>query len=92
MGWREMKNHTSGCYICLTDIFGHIYKNKHSIKYPNLASTLRPVAHSPELSVPLKPESQTLRMMQRWIWVTKNGSRNQDNPHLIYEAELCDLL
>jgi hypothetical protein len=24
--------------------------------------------------------------------VTKNGSRNQDNPHLIYEAELCDLL
>jgi hypothetical protein len=98
-GWREMKDHTSGCYICLTDIPGHTSKNKHSIEYPNRPSTLRPVAHSQELPVPDRPvmnleDDTEMDLGDREMDVGNTDCDkeyvlpNQENPHLINHGEL----
>ncbi|KAL4711555.1 hypothetical protein ACJJTC_003572 [Scirpophaga incertulas] len=55
MIWCEQKNHTSDCYFCLIDVKGFNTKNKKKISYPNLDSTIHPVSHSSEISVPHPP-------------------------------------
>lgn len=57
MIWREQRNHSDDCYFCSCDVTGYNTKNKKVISYPNLPSALRPVPHSPEIPVPLPPET-----------------------------------
>ena len=52
MIWREQKNHSDDCYFCQVCIKGINSKNKSKWAYPNLASALRPIAHSEEIPVP----------------------------------------
>ena len=48
MLWREPKNHIDDCYFCIVNVQGFNKKNKHSLKYPNLDSALRPIPHCDE--------------------------------------------
>jgi hypothetical protein len=54
MAWREPKDHSSDCF-CTTNIKGISRKSKHTVKYPNLPSAVRPVPHSEGLPVPHPP-------------------------------------
>ena len=53
MVWREPKNHFSDCYFCAIDVTGINRKNRKVLKYPDLESARRPVAHSDECPVPV---------------------------------------
>jgi hypothetical protein len=57
MIWREPKNHSDDHYFCCCDVKGYNSKNKKVILYPKLPSTLRPVAHGPEVPVPQPTET-----------------------------------
>ena len=54
--WREPTNHHDDCYYCMVDISK--FKNprdRKSLIYPNIPSSLAPVLHSKELPVPQPP-------------------------------------
>ena len=53
MVWREPRNHVSDCYFCAIDVTGINRKNRKILKYPDLESARRPVAHSDECPVPI---------------------------------------
>lgn len=59
MIWREPLDHITDCYFCLTNISGITSKSKHTVKYPNIPSALKPVPHSTELPVPEPPQNMT---------------------------------
>ena len=50
---REPKNHFDDCYFCLNDMTGFNKHKKANWQYPSLDSTIRPVAHSEDLPVPV---------------------------------------
>jgi len=52
MVWREPQDHSSDCYFCVTQVKGISNKSKHTVKYPNLPSAVRPVSHSEDLPIP----------------------------------------
>ena len=52
MIWREPENCINDCYFCMVKTVGFHAKNKHLIKYPNIPSAIRPVAHSSEVPTP----------------------------------------
>lgn len=60
MVWKEPNDHTSNCYFCITNIKGKPSKSKHSVKYPNSSSAMRPVPHSQDHPVPDPPKQMTL--------------------------------
>ena len=60
MVWRELRNHGSDCYFCLTNITGFNASSRKKIKYPNLRSAMRPVPHSDDLPVPTPPVNKDL--------------------------------
>ena len=51
--WREPKNHVTDCYFCAVDVTGINRKNWGSLKYPDLQSARRPVAHCDEIPMPI---------------------------------------
>lgn len=53
MVWREPTNHVTDCYFCAIDVTGINRKNRSSLKYPDLESARRPVAHCDEIPVPV---------------------------------------
>ena len=53
MVWREPTNHVTDCYFCAVDVTGINRKNWYSLKYPDLQSARRPVAHCDEIPVPI---------------------------------------
>ena len=53
MVWREPTNHVIDCYFCAVDVTGINRKNRDSLKYPNLQSARRPVAHCEEIPMPI---------------------------------------
>jgi hypothetical protein len=56
---REPKDHTSDCYFYLANVTGIASKSKHTVKYPDFPSAIRPVPHSEVLPVPKPPEKRT---------------------------------
>ena len=56
MTWKEPKNYTDDCYFCAINLTGINKKKRKSLIYPNLPSTLRPVAHCDELPIPVFKE------------------------------------
>ena len=55
--WREPTDHLNNCYFCTVEVTHHRKGNKTSVfDYPDIPSSLRPVAHSNELPVPLPPQ------------------------------------
>ena len=71
MFWKEPKDHSSDCYFCLTNKTGITSKSKHTVKYPDLPSAMRPVSHTEELPVPKSPENLTF----------SNDNSNFDEDH-----------
>ena len=53
MVWRESTKHVTDCYFCAVDVTGINRKNCSSLKYPDLQSARRPVAHCDEIPVPI---------------------------------------
>ena len=60
MVWRELTDHVSDCYCCLTSITGVTAKSKHTVQFPNLLSVMRPVPHSADLPAPKPPTNMTM--------------------------------
>jgi hypothetical protein len=60
MVWREMKDHLTDCYFCLTKTDGHNSKSEHTTVYPNIPSALRTVKYDACLPVPKPPQQWTL--------------------------------
>jgi len=98
MIWREQRDHSTDCYFCLTDTKGLNAKKRYAVKYPNLLSAIRPVAHSVELP---KLDSSELVGNEDGSSESNNESDAFDDdinewgtakPHFILQAELDDLV
>jgi hypothetical protein len=76
--WREPKDHSSDCYISLTNKTGLTSKSKHAVKYPDFPFAVRFVAHSEELPVPKPPENLTFDD-NRSISDEDHGQQEGDN-------------
>jgi hypothetical protein len=59
MVWREPKDHSSDCYFCLTNITGITSKSRHTVKYQNVPSAMRPVRLNEALPIP-KPAANVI--------------------------------
>ena len=100
MIWTEPTNHATDCYFCLSKICGFNMKGKNSLKYPNVSSAIRPVAHSKELPVPKPPpkipdryEDDTEKAKsEEIIDVYEEPSSSLPKPHLITQSDLNDLV
>ena len=56
MVWREPTNHANDCYFCAVDVTGINRNNRNNLKYPDLESARRPVAHCDDIPVPVLAE------------------------------------
>ena len=78
--WREPTDLSSDCYFCFTNITVITSKNKHTVKYPDLPSTVRPVTHIEELPVPKFLENLTF----------SSDSSDSDDDHGQQEGDNAD--
>ena len=103
MVWREPQDHLSDCYFCITPIKGVSSKSKHTVKYPNLPSAMRPVPHSEDLPIPHPPTHLTLEDESEHVAATEIPNEERDDPtfetstsscepHLLTQGELNDLV
>ena len=103
MVWREPQDHSSDCYFCITQIKGISSKSKHTVKYPNLPSAMRPVPHSENLPIPHPPTHLTLEEESELKAATEVPKEEQDDatfdtstsscePHLLTQGELNNLV
>jgi hypothetical protein len=94
--WREPKD----CYFCLTNITGITSsKSKHTVKYPNVPSAMRPVPHKPPANVIMNDEdSATDEADLEWVgetfecYPTFEASCSSSEPHLLTQGDLNDLV
>ena len=96
MVWREQKDHETDCYFCALDLTGINKKNRNGLKYPDLDSARRPVAHCNDIPVPVFEELPELHE------VTDGDSSGQDeeeeefhvhdSPQPFSQADLNDLV
>ena len=74
MDWREQTDHSTDWYFgILTQIPGFSSRSKHSLKYPNKPSEIRPAHHDGILPVP-KP------VPENWDLEKSEESSNDDLP------------
>ena len=57
MVWREPRDHLTDCYFCMTKISGITSKTRHTVNYPDIPSAIKPVPHSSDLPIPVRPET-----------------------------------
>ncbi|KAI6648265.1 hypothetical protein LOD99_12074 [Oopsacas minuta] len=91
---REPMCHLLDCYFCMTKIDGITRKNKSSIAYPDVPSTIRPVPHSEDLLVPVP-----LEILDITSGNDSSGDSNEyilppdnNSPQLIDQDDLDDLI
>ena len=54
--WREPTNHLNDCYFCMVDVSQYRKsKDKGSIVYPSIPSSITPVPHCEDLPIPEPP-------------------------------------
>lgn len=99
MVWREPKDHITDCYFCMTKISGITSKTRNTVKYPNIPSATRPIAHGLELPVPVPPSSWTLDpedadlCEEEPTLIDPDFVVNESEvPHKINQSELNDLV
>ena len=56
MVWRELTNHVTDSYFCADDVTKIKRKNWGNLKYPDLQSACRSVAHCDQIPVPISSE------------------------------------
>ena len=82
MIWIEPNDHVCDCYYCLTQIKGIITKSKHTIWYPNLSSTDRPILHSAELLGPKAPNRSESKDSTPKLVLCQHGKEDSEK-HLL---------
>ena len=96
MVWREPRNHVSDCYFCAIDVTGINRKNRKILKYPDLESARRPVAHSDECPVPvyalISADSDNSFTTSQESQEDKEADFSDDTPHPFSQNELNDLV
>ena len=94
MVWREMKDHITDCYFCMTNLKGINRKNKHHVQYPDVPSATKPVPHGLELPVPnlrVTVESSAESEIVDGPVSSDYGTDDQDQPKPLTQGELNDL-
>ena len=100
---RELSDHVTDCYICMTNIKGFSRKNKSKISYPVCRSVIKPVLHDPDLPVPqpTTEKEDTLSVDEGASTSTKNEEdliesdpsfQHESAPLLINQERLNDLV
>ena len=96
MVWREPRNHVSDCYFCAIDVSGINRRNRNVLKYPDLESARRPVAHSNKYPVPvyamLSDDSDNDSTVAQESQEDEEASFSDDTPHPFSQNELNDLV
>ena len=103
MVWHEPQDHSSECYFYITQIKGVSSKSKHTEKYPDLPSAMRPVPQSEDLPIPHPPTHLTLEDELEHGAATEVPNEERDDPtfetstsfcepHLLTKGELNDLV
>ena len=96
MVWRELTNHVTDCYFCTIDVTGINRKNQSSLKYPDLESAHRPVAHCDEIPVPVFGELPDISDKDSSSVPEDEEEEevvlNEDAPHPFSQKELNDLV
>jgi hypothetical protein len=104
--WEETKRPLIPLFLCLTNETRITSKSKHTVKYPDLPSAMRPVPHSEQLSTPKplenlafsddnsdsdKDHGQQDGEHFDCVW-TFEGSCSSIEPHLLTEDNINDLV
>ena len=93
---REPKNHVSDCYFCAIDVTGINRKNRKVLKYPDLESARRSVAHSDECPVPVYviffDDSDNGSTLAQESQEDKKTDFSDDRPHPFSQNELNALV
>lgn len=96
MIWREPTNHLNDCYFCMTEIRGYNKKNKDNIKYPDIASAMRPVQHSALVPIPVPglplSVSSTNSSNSDFEYEDHHNIKNNKDPILLTQNNLDDLI
>ena len=59
--WREPTNHLTDCYFCMEDVSHYRKsKDKKSIVYPSIPSSIAPVPYCEDLPIPKPPMLESL--------------------------------
>ncbi|ESO12521.1 hypothetical protein HELRODRAFT_159075 [Helobdella robusta] len=102
--WRELTNHATDCYFCMTVIKGFSFKTRKSISYPDIESVSKPIPHNPvNCPVPISPDSYSFHSddfsesdKQANPESTNDSDDNyipeSDEIHLVNNANLSDLI
>lgn len=96
--WREPTDHLNNCYFCVAEVSHHRKSKKtHVFDYPNLPSSLRPVAHSEALPVPVPPEHSqsddpSIESGNEDIQNEEFYDDSKSKPHFPNQQELNDLI
>ena len=95
MVWREPTNQVTDCYFCAVDVTEINRKNWGSLKYPDLQSARRPVAHRDEIPEHIFRElpdicDQDASSVERHE--DKEVVLEDDAPHPFSQKELNDLV
>ncbi|KAJ8875732.1 hypothetical protein PR048_023631 [Dryococelus australis] len=98
-GWHKGNRHMTSAIPIVWRISG---KSKHTVKYPDLSSAIRPVPHSKDLPVSQPPahvsvedecEDESDKEMRKVEeYATFKGSTSSSEPHMITQEELNGLV
>ena len=99
MLWREPQDNSSDCYFCITQKKGISSESKHTVKYQNLPSAMRPVPYSEDLPIPHSSTHLTLKDESEHEAATVVPNEEQDDatfetstsscePHMLTQGEL----
>ena len=83
MVWREPTNHVTDYFFCAVDVTGINKKNRGSLKYPDLQSACRPVAHWDEIPVPIFGELPDISNED-----TSNVEGHEDEEEVVLENDV----
>eukprot|EP00096_Caligus_rogercresseyi_P007868 TRINITY_DN25_c0_g2_i3.p1 TRINITY_DN25_c0_g2~~TRINITY_DN25_c0_g2_i3.p1 ORF type:complete len:107 (+),score=8.59 TRINITY_DN25_c0_g2_i3:1303-1623(+) len=92
---KEPTNHITDCYFCAIDLSGMNRKKRDSLKYPDVLSARRPVAHSEEIPVPIFEELPNISDEDASSFEDPEEEEmvfEDDTPHPFSQKELNDLV
>ena len=93
--WRKPTNHHDDCYFCMVDISTYKKtKDRKKIVYPSIPSSIAPVNHGPELSIPQPPTTHAISLTSSKdddVDFEVDTQSSSKDPHFSNQNELDDL-
>ena len=89
MMWCEPQDHSLDCYFCITQIKGISSNSRHTVKYPNLPSAMRPVPHSEDLPI-RHPTQLTVEDEPEYEAATEVPNEEQDDATFETSTYSCE--